>query len=154
MNPDYTNEDLLAFDMLTGGVAKIEALVNNGCKTSSAMFDYFFTDDSFFIDEGRNVLIEEFGNEYGNYFSILSLIASSKTNRATIESTLNMHAGGHLDRLENDFDIIRKKRPFGAKEGSKSVKYKIDNCFFNFWFRFIYKCRSAIEIKNFFRHYS
>jgi AAA+ ATPase superfamily predicted ATPase len=94
------------------------------------------------------VLIDEFGKDYGNYFSILSLIASSKTDRGQIESTLNMDVGGYLDRLEKEYNIIKRNRPFGAKEGSRSNKYKIEDCFLNFWFRFIYKYRSAVEIGN------
>ena len=148
-NPCYTNEDLLAFYMVTGGVAKyIEQLVNKKAFTKKAIFDSLFSEGSFFLDEGRNMLIEEFGKEYSNYFSILSLIASSKTDRGSIESILNMDIGGYLDRLEKEYDIIKRNRPFGAKEGSRFNKYKIEDCFLSFWFRFIYKYRSAIEIGN------
>lgn len=147
--PNYTNEDLLAFYMISGGVAKyIEQLVNKKAFTKKAILDTLFTEGSFFLDEGRDVLIDEFGKDYGNYFSILSLIASSKTDRGHIESTLNMDVGGYLDRLEKEYNIIKRKRPFGAKEGSRSNKYKIEDCFLNFWFRFIYKYRSAVEIGN------
>ncbi len=148
-HPTYTNEDLLAFYMITGGVAKyIEQLVNKKAFTKKTIFDALFTEGSFFLDEGRDVLIDEFGKDYGNYFSILSLIASSKTDRGQIESILNMDVGGYLDRLEKEYNIIKRNRPFGAKEGSRSNKYKIEDCFLNFWFRFIYKYRSAVEIGN------
>jgi AAA+ ATPase superfamily predicted ATPase len=148
-HPDYTNEDLLAFYMITGGVAKyIEQLVNKKAFTKKAILDTLFAGGSFFLDEGRDVLIDEFGKDYGNYFSILSLIASSRTDRGQIESILNMDVGGYLDRLEKEYNIIKRIRPFGAKEGSRSNKYKIEDCFLNFWFRFIYKYRSAIEIGN------
>ena len=149
-HPNYTNEDLLAFYMITGGVAKYtEQLINKKAFTKKTILDALFTEGSFFLDEGKDVLIDEFGKEYGNYFSILSLIASSKTDRGQIESTLNMDVGGYLDRLEKDYSIIKRNRPFGAKEGSRSNKYKIEDCFLNFWFRFIYKYRSAVEIGNF-----
>ncbi len=36
-----------------------------------------------------------------------------------------------------------------AKEGSRNNRYKIEDNFLNFWFRFNYKYRSAIEISNF-----
>lgn len=148
-HPNYTNEDLLAFYMITGGVAKyIEQLINKKAFTRKTILDALFTEESFFLDEGKDVLIDEFGKDYGNYFSILSLIASSKTDRGQIESTLNMDVGGYLDRLEKDYNIIKRNRPFGAKEGSRSNKYKIEDCFLNFWFRFIYKYRSAVEIGN------
>ncbi|GHS91148.1 ATPase [Bacteroidia bacterium] len=147
--PNYTNEDLLAFYMITGGVAKyIEQLISKKAFTKKKILDTLFTEGSFFLDEGRDVLIDEFGKDYGNYFSILSLIASSKTERGQIESTLNMDVGGYLDRLEKEYNIIKRNRPFGAKEGSRSNKYKIEDCFLNFWFCFIYKYRSAVEIGN------
>jgi AAA+ ATPase superfamily predicted ATPase len=101
-----------------------------------------------FLSEGRNVLIDEFGNDYGNYFSILSLIASSKTSRSEMESILNMSLGGYLEKLENDYGLVKKNRPFLAKPTGKEVKYKIEDNFLNFWFRFIFKYRSAIEIGN------
>ena len=113
------------------------------------MLDAIFSDYSLFLDEGKNLLIEEFGKEYTTYFSILSLLASSKTSRAEIESILNKNIGGYLDRLENEYSIIKKIKPIFAKEGSRSVKYEIEDNFFNFWFRFIYKYRSAIEIENY-----
>jgi AAA+ ATPase superfamily predicted ATPase len=148
-NPNYKNEDLLAFYMVTGGIAKyVEQLILNKAFTKNKIFDTIFKHSSFFIDEGRAVLVDEFGKDYGNYFSILSLIASSKNERSEIESILNMEIGGYLDRLEKDFNIIKRIRPFGAKEGSRNNKYKIEDNFLSFWFRFIYKYRSAIEIGN------
>ncbi len=59
-----------------------------------------------------------------------------------------MPVGGYLDKLEKDFNIIRRVRPFGSKEGSRSNKYLIEDNFLNLWFRFIYKFRSAVEISN------
>ena len=147
--PTYTSEDLLTFYMITGGVAKyVELLVEANAFTLEAILDEIFSDNSLFLDEGKNVLIDEFGKEYGNYFSILSLMASSKTSRVEMESILEMQIGGFLDRLEVDFGLISKVRSMFAKPGSRSVKYKINDNFLNFWFRFIYKYRSAIEIGN------
>ena len=148
-HPNYKNEDLLAFYMVTGGIAKyIEQLVLNKAFTKNKILDTFFQNSSFFIDEGRALLVDEFGKDYGNYFSILSLIASSKNERSEIENILNMQIGGYLERLEKDFNLIKRVRPFGAKEGSRNNRYKIEDNFLNFWFRFIYKYRSAIEIGN------
>ena len=148
-HPNYKNEDLLTFFMITGGIAKyIEQLVINNAFTKKKIFDTVYKESSFFLDEGRALLIDEFGKDYGNYFSVLSLIAFSKTDRSDIESILNMPVGGFLERLEKDYNIIKRNRPFGAKEGSRNNKYLIEDNFLNFWFRFIYKYRSAIEIGN------
>lgn len=147
--PKYTQEDLLAFYMVTGGVAKyIEQLVINKAFSKKKIFDAIFKNGSFFLDEGKDVLIDEFGKDYGNYFSILSLIASGKTSRSEIKNILNMEVGGYLDKLEKEYNIIKSSRSFMSRGNSRSNKYKIEDNFLNFWFRFIYKYRSAIEIEN------
>ena len=148
--PSYTHEDLLSFYILTGGVAKyVELFVDNGAFTVDKQLSLIFAEHSLFLDEGKNLLIEEFGKEYTTYFSILSLISSSKTARSEMESILGKNIGGYLDRLENEYTIIKKVKPIFAKEGSRTVKYEIIDNFFNFWFRFIYKYKSAIEIENY-----
>jgi AAA+ ATPase superfamily predicted ATPase len=148
--PAYSNQDLLSFYIFTGGVAKyVELFVDNKAFTFEKQLDLIFDDNSLFIEEGKNLLIEEFGKEYTTYFSILSLISSSKTSRSEIESILGKNIGGYLDRLENEYTIIKKVKPIFAKEGSRTVKYEIIDNFFHFWFRFIYKNRSAIEIENY-----
>lgn len=146
---DFTPEDLLALYLLTGGVAKyVELLMEHGATTKAAMLDMVLSEHSLFLDEGKNVLIDEFGKDYGNYFSILSLIASGKTARVEMESILGMQIGGFLERLEREFALIKKVRPIIAKPSSRSLKYEIVDPFLRFWFRFIYKNRSAIEAGN------
>ncbi len=148
--PAFTNDDLLSFYIFTGGVAKyVEILVDKKAFTLQKQLDVIFDEHSLFLEEGKNLLIEEFGKEYTTYFSILSLIASSKTARVEIESILGKNVGGYLDRLENEYTIIKKVKPIFAKEGSRTLKYEIIDNFFNFWFRFIYKYKSAIEIENY-----
>ncbi len=149
-SPTYSADDLLSFYMLTGGVAKyVEIFVDNRAFTLEKQLELIFKEYSLFLEEGKNLLVEEFGKEYTTYFSILSLIASSKTSRSELESILGKNIGGYLDRLENEYTIIKKVKPIFAKEGSRTLKYEIIDNFFNFWFRFIYKYRSAIEIENY-----
>ena len=149
-NKKYTKEDLLSFYIFTGGIPKyIEIFVEQKALTFDKMLDLILSPYSYFIDEGREVLIEEFGKEYKTYFSILSLIASSKTSRTEIESILGKDVGGYLSLLENDYGIIRKVRPILSKPNSRIRKYYIIDNFLNFWFRFIYKYRTLVETKNF-----
>jgi len=148
--PNFSNKDLLSFYIFTGGVAKyVEIFVDNKTFSFKEQLDLIFEENSLFLEEGKNILIEEFGKEYTTYFSILSLIASGKTSRTEIESILEKNIGGFLDRLEKDFSLIKKVRPIFAKEGSRKLKYEIIDNFLTFWFRFIYKYKSAIEIENY-----
>lgn len=95
--------------------------------------------DSVFLTEGKAILIEEFGKDYGIYFSILSAIARGKTSRSEIENNIGKEIGGYLTKLEADYEIITKKQPLFAKSSTKNVRYSISDNFFTFWFRFIYK---------------
>ena len=148
--PSYKKEDLLSLFTLTGGVAKyVELFITFEAFTLDAQLDLIFEENSLFLDEGKNLLIEEFGKEYTTYFSILVLIASGMTARSQMENILDKDIGGYLDRMEKEYSIIKKVKPIFAKEGGRVLKYEIIDNFFSFWFRFIYKNRSAIEIENY-----
>ncbi|MEN0049573.1 MAG: ATP-binding protein [Bacteroidota bacterium] len=150
INPTFDKEDLLSFYILGGGIPKyIEQFFDKKCGSKSLIFNEIFRNNSIFINEGKNVLIEEFGKEYSNYFSILSLIATGKTTRVSIESVLGKDIGGYLNRLEEDYQIIKRVRPIFSKPNTRNVRYYIRDNFLNFWFRFIYKNQGAIEIGNF-----
>lgn len=146
----YTNEALFYNYLITGGVPRYqEILTEAGAFTQEAILDLIFEKDSFFIGEGKNLLIQEFGKEYGIYFSILELMAAGRTSRAEIESVLEKSVGGYLERLENEYDIVRKVKPLGDKKESRNQKYAIKDNFIRFWFRFIYKHMSLIESGRF-----
>lgn len=150
-NPGYTPDDLLALYAITGGTPKyIELFCDNGYVSADSMLQFTASAMSPFTDEGRNLLITEFGRDYGTYFSILLAIADGCTSQAEITAALGgMAIGGHLDRLENTYNIIAKFRPLMSKPGSKNtVRFRIADNFLQFWFRFIERNRSLIELDN------
>lgn len=149
-NSDHTAEDLLALYSFTGGVAKyVQLLVDAGATTKEKMLNQIVKADSIFLGEGKAILIEEFGKDYGVYFSILSAIARGKTSRSEIESVVGREIGGYLTKLENDYEVIAKKQPLFEKSSTKNVRYTIEDNFFIFWFRFIYKYSYMLEIDNY-----
>lgn len=149
-NSDHTAEDLLALYSFTGGVAKyVQLLVDAGATTKEKMLNQIVKADSIFLGEGKAILIEEFGKDYGVYFSILSAIARGKTSRSEIESVVGREIGGYLTKLENEYEVIAKKQPLFEKSSTKNVRYTIEDNFFIFWFRFIYKYSYMLEIENY-----
>jgi hypothetical protein len=146
-SPNYSKDDLLALYSFTGGVAKyVQLLVEDHAFTVDAMIDSIISSDSVFINEGRSILIEEFGKDYDTYFSILLTIASGHTRRSEIESLIGKEIGGYLTRLDDDYGIIKKEIPLGAKPLTKNAVYTIHDNFFTFWFRFIFKYWHMLEI--------
>ena len=151
-NPSYTPEDLLLLYTLSGGIPKyIELFCDNGHVSAESMLAFTISPMSPFIEEGRNLLITEFGRDYGTYFSILLSIAQGQTTQGEISASLGgMAIGGHLERLENSYHILTKYRPVMSKPGSKNtVRFRIGDNFLQFWFRFIERNRSLIELDNY-----
>ena len=148
-NPDYSPEDLLALYSITGGVPWYVALLLDKGKTHrDEMLAALTEENSPFINEGKNILIEEFGTDYVTYFSILTCIASGLKTRAEIENELsNNNIGPYLVKLEDYYKIIIKSLPIYAKESSKKVRYMLNDSFLIFWFRFFYKYQALVENK-------
>lgn len=146
-NPQYTNDDLLALYTITGGVPKyIELLLDRRCVTLNSMIDCVIQENSIFLEEGNVLLIQEFGKKYGNYYAILLAIASGRNTASEIsEATGNISVGGLLQRLEEDYQVISKKRPILSKEGSQNVRYDIADNFLRFWFRYIIKYQDYVQ---------
>lgn len=143
-------DTLFYYYVFTGGIPKyIDLLITNSVFSVDRILNFMIAENSPFINEGKHLLIEEFGKEYGIYFSILELISIGKTSRTEIESMLERNVGGYLNRLENDYAIISKRKPITAKPNTRLQKYFIVDNFIRFWFRFIYRNRSAVETGNF-----
>ena len=147
--PDYKNEDLLCFYMLTGGVAKyVELLMDAGCYTKEKMLNYFFRQDSYFLSEGRDLMNQEFGDEGSTYFSILQLIANGLNRRSDIDGAMQKDMGAFLQNLDKNFNIISRLKPIFAKPNSKTTAYEISDQFLRFWFRFVWPYQSLVERKQ------
>ena len=146
-NPNYTAEDLLALFSITGGVAwYVALLMDNGRYTKDAMLAYLTEENSPFINEGKNILIEEFGTDYSVHFSILTCIANGQLTRGEIEAQLHSdNIGSYLIRLEKYYGLIEKRLPIFAKESSKKNRYVLSDVFLSLWFRFFYKYQAYIE---------
>ena len=146
-HPAYTSEDLLMLYAITGGVAKYVAqLMDDGCRSWKDMLAAVCRPSSIFLDEGTELLVGEFGRKYQIYYSILQLIASGMTSQSEIDSIIGKNTGRYLDTLETEYSLIKKRRPLWAKPNSQGVKFYIDDCFLNFWFRFIESNRSLVEL--------
>lgn len=150
-HPKYTNDDLLALYTFTGGIPKyVELFVDNKYLSVQEMIAFMVRDNSPFIEEGKHLLIEEFGKNYGTYFSILGAISGGINTQAQIESRLgDKNLGGQLKRLIEDYEVISRIRPIKAKTGSHTIRFEIQDNFLKFWFHYFHRFRSMIEIRNF-----
>lgn len=149
--PTYTNDDLLALYTVTGGIPKyVELLVDAKALSVEKIIHAVCDPDSPFKDEGKNLLVDEFGKQYGTYFSILDAISSGMNTQTGIASALGEKSiGGQLKKLVETYDIIRKMRPILSKKGTQTVRYAIADMFLRFWFRYFEGNRTLVEMNQF-----
>ena len=150
-HPNYTNDDLLALYTVTGGIPKyVELLVDAKALSVKRIIHAVCDPDSPFKDEGKNLLVDEFGKHYGTYFSMLDAISNGINTQAEIASALGEKSiGGHLKKLEETYGIIRKTRPILSKKGTQTVRYAITDLFLRFWFRYFEGNRALVEMNQF-----
>lgn len=147
-SPDYTTDDLLALWTFTGGVAKyVELLMDAGAYTLEAMVKRMVSEGSTIVNEGKVLLVDEFGKDYGTYFSILSLIAAGNNTRSEIENVIGADIGGYLTKLEGEYRLVSKELPVCETRSNRNVHYTLKDNFLRFWFRFVWKFQSLIELR-------
>ena len=146
-DPKYEKDDLLFLYMVTGGVPKyIELLMDAGATSFKKMLNYICSSGSYFLTDGKDLLISEFGKDYGTYFSILQLIANGKNSLNEINTSTKKECGSYLEKLQNEYAVIKKNRPLFSKENSRDVRWKISDKYLQFYFRFISSNQSLIEM--------
>ena len=145
-SPEYTPDDLLCLYLLTGGVAHyIGLLMDAGAMTRDAMLSFVTSPGSPFLGEGRDLLISEFGRDYGIYFSILQLIAAGKNSQSEIDSVIGKNTGAYLARLDAEYSLVEKNKPLFSKPESRNARWMIVDNQLRFWFRFIFPNQMLLE---------
>lgn len=86
--------------------------------------------DGLLFNEGKELTIEEFGRNYGRYFSILEAIACGHAqwnNIATQSGVPANSLGKYLDELRNYYGLIERKASIFTKEVAKTSRYALTN---------------------------
>ena len=116
------------------------------------ILDVFFKENSFFLNEWKELFALEFWKSYEIYSSILTAIAIWKTKKSEISDFTwisNDSLWVYLKKLETYYDLIERNVPITEKKSSKISKYKIKDLFLKFWFSFVYKYDYLIEMWDF-----
>jgi len=145
---------LLFFHTLFGGVPKYYFLLDRyklfKQPPEEIIRRLFVEADAPLQNEGRELLIEEFGKNYHLYFSILQVVASGETQMARIADRTGINVNSiskYLDELTNFYQILERRLPVtDYREGKKRGRYYLRDQTLRFWFRYIFRNRTLIEI--------
>ena len=148
-----TSADILFYYTLFGGVPKYYFLLDRyelfGKHKDEIIKTLFCEQNAVLQNEGRDIFIEEFGKNYTVYFSILQSIASGNTQMVRIADDCGINVNSiskYLDELTSYYGIIERRVPVTEFKNEKIGRYYILDNAVNFWFRYIFKNQSLIEI--------
>lgn len=148
-------KNLLLFEAVFAWIPKYnEIFLQN--KISSDNFlneilNSYFSENSFFLWEWKELFALEFWRSYDYYFSILTSISIWKNKKSEIADFTWISIDSlwfYLKKLESYFELIERKIPITEKRTTKIWFYSIKDSFLIFWFRYVYKYNYLIEIKK------
>ena len=144
---DYSYEDKAICYGITGGVAKYLSMIDPEKSIDENIVRLFFRTDGYMYDETRNLLTQEFSN--------ISIVNNIVEQIASGENTLNIIAGKigekeqtvlySLDKLIN-VGLVEKKKCITDEKNKKKTQYVLKDYMFKFWYEFIPKATSVIEM--------
>lgn len=147
--PNYSYEDKAICYGITGGIAKYLSLINQNKSIDENIIDLFFKTNGYLYDETRNLLTQE--------FSDISLVNNIIEKIASGENTVNLIANKvgekestilySLDKLIS-VGLIEKKKCITEENNKKKTQYVLRDNMFKFWYEFIPKATSVIEINK------
>lgn len=143
----YNNEDKIKFYSCIGGTPHYLSQIDTSLSFEENIKELFFNVSGYLYDEPTMLLQQEL-REPSMYNSIISAIATGASKLNEISTKINENTSKtvkYLDTLIN-LKIIHKEYPFGENPvKSRKGIYRIsDNCY-NFWYRFVFFNRPAIE---------
>lgn len=145
--PNYSNEDKAICYGITGGVAKYLSMIDSNKSIDENIVRLFFRTDGYLYDETRNLLTQEF-SDISLVNNIVEQIASGENALNIIAAKIGEKAQTVLYSLEKlmNVGLIEKKKCITDEKNKKKTQYVLKDYMFKFWYEFIPKATSVIEL--------
>lgn len=145
--PDYSFEDKAICYGVTGGVAKYLAMMDPEKSIHENIRKLFFQRDGYLYDETRNLLIQEF-SEITLVNNIIEQIASGTNTVNQIAQKTGENLSTVLYSLDKliSIGLVEKRNCITEEKNRKKTQYILKDHMFQFWYAFIPKAISVIEM--------
>jgi len=149
--PSLSKLELMEVYASFGTIPKYLQLFDESKSLMDNIKDNILNKNSYLYSEGNFLLKQEI-NDVGSYFAILESISKGNTKVGKISATLGVSSSylpKYLAKLI-ELDILVKEIPVTEKNPlkSKQGRYRIKDKFLNFWFYYVYKNYSYLEINQ------
>ena len=145
--PNYSAKEKAICYGVTGGVAKYLALFDNKKSLDDNIIRLFFNTDGYLFDETKNLLTQEFA-DVTLVNNIIEQVASGENSLNNIATKVNEKDTTVLYSLEKliDVGLVEKRKCITEEKNKKKTQYVLKDHMFKFWYRFIPKAISVIEM--------
>lgn len=145
--PDYSNEDKAICYGITGGVAKYLSMIDPSKSLDENIIKLYFRTDGYLYDETRNLLTQEF-SDITLVNNIIEQIASGQNTINVIANKIGEKESTILYSLEKliSVGLVEKKKCITEEKNKKKTQYILKDHMFKFWYEFIPKATSVIEM--------
>lgn len=145
--PDYSSENKAIIYGITGGVAKYLAMIDPRGSADDNIKAQFFNTDGYLYDEPRNLLAQEF-TDVALVNNVIEQIASGSNTVNEISQKIGQNSSTVLYALDKliQVGLITKKKCITEEKNRKKTQYVLKDQMFRFWYAFIPKATSIIEI--------
>lgn len=145
--PAYSAEEKAICYGVTGGVAKYLALFDAEKSLDENIVRLFFQADGYLFDETRNLLVQEF-SDITLVNNIIEQIAAGENALNIISAKVHENDCTVLYTLEKliEVGLVEKKHCITEEKNKKKTQYVLKDTMFKFWYMFIPKAISSIEI--------
>ncbi len=152
--PDYSPEDKAICYGVTGGVAKYLSLFDSKKSLDDNIKRLFFNTDGYLFDETKNLLTQEFA-DVTLVNNVIEQVASGENALNIISSKVKEKDPTVLYSLEKliDVGLVAKKKCITEENNKKKTQYVLKDHMFKFWYEFIPKAISVIEMGQGERYY-
>ena len=143
----YDTDEIIDRYSVFGGIPKYLWYLKTKEEFKIQIKNLFFDELAPLREEGKNLLIGEFGSEHRGYFSILEKIGCFDKEIGEIVDKTGMERTKvmkYISELADYYGIIEKveNKLCVSKRG---IRYRIKDNFLNFWFKYIYSNQDKIE---------
>jgi len=145
--PDYSPEDKAICYGVTGGVAKYLSLFDPKKSLDDNIKRLFFNTNGYLFDETKNLLTQEFA-DVTLVNNVIEQVASGENALNIIASKVKEKDPTVLYSLEKliDVGLVEKKKCITEEKNKKKTQYVLKDHMFKFWYEFIPKAISVIEM--------
>lgn len=145
--PSYTLEEKAICYGITGGVAKYLSLLDPDASLDENIQRLFFSTDGYLYDEPRNFLAQEF-SETALVNNVIEQIAWGENSLHLIADKVHERESTVLYSLGKliSVGLVEKKTCITEEKNRKKTQYVLKDSMFRFWYRFVSKAVSMIEI--------